>query len=92
MAIGLGSGAESRAPMGTATVGGMVTSTLLTLVIIPVVYSLMDDVSRITRRLLFGGEKAAAPAPAAEEQVDSESAPLSREVSPQPVVEEELVV
>ena len=45
VAIGLGSGAESRAPMGTAIVGGMVTSTVLTLVVIPVVYSLMDDMA-----------------------------------------------
>ena len=54
VAIGTGSGAETRAPMGTAIVGGMVTSTILTLVVIPVVYSLMDDVATFTRRLLFG--------------------------------------
>ncbi len=41
--IGLGDGAESRAPMGTCVVGGMITSTILTLVVIPVVYSLIDD-------------------------------------------------
>lgn len=40
--------------MGTAIVGGMVTSTILTLVVIPVVYSLMDDVASFTRRLIFG--------------------------------------
>jgi hydrophobic/amphiphilic exporter-1 (mainly G- bacteria), HAE1 family len=43
IAIGLGEGAESRAPMGTCVVGGMVTSTLLTLIVIPVMYSLLDD-------------------------------------------------
>jgi HAE1 family hydrophobic/amphiphilic exporter-1 len=43
IAIGLGEGAESRAPMGTCVVGGMITSTLLTLVVIPVMYSLVDD-------------------------------------------------
>ena len=42
--LGFGSGAETRAPMGTAIVGGMVTSTILTLIVIPVVYSLMDDI------------------------------------------------
>ena len=35
VAIGLGSGAETRAPMGTAIVGGMLTSTVLTLVVDP---------------------------------------------------------
>ncbi len=43
VAAGLGAGAESRAPMGACVVGGMITSTMLTLVVIPVVYSLIDD-------------------------------------------------
>ncbi len=38
IAVGFGAGAESRRPMGVAVVGGMVTSTLLTLLVIPVVY------------------------------------------------------
>lgn len=44
VAIGLGEGAESRAPMGACVVGGMLTSTVLTLVVIPVVYSVVDDI------------------------------------------------
>ncbi len=43
VAAGLGAGAESRAPMGACVVGGMITSTMLTLVVIPVVYSLIDE-------------------------------------------------
>ena len=54
VAIGFGSGAETRAPMGTAIVGGLVASTVLTLVVVPVVYTLMDDLAGIVRRLLFG--------------------------------------
>jgi HAE1 family hydrophobic/amphiphilic exporter-1 len=65
VAIGLGSGAETRAPMGTCIVGGMVTSTVLTLVVIPVVYSLMDDLALRIRRLFFGAAETASPAPAA---------------------------
>ena len=53
MAIGIGSGAETRAPMGTAIVGGMLASTVLTLVVVPVVYTLMDDLSVFVRRLIF---------------------------------------
>ncbi|MBX7152952.1 efflux RND transporter permease subunit [bacterium] len=41
IAIGLGAGAESRRPLGLAVVGGMFFSTFLTLVIIPVVYTLL---------------------------------------------------
>ncbi len=51
VAIGLGEGAETRAPMGTAIVGGMITSTILTLVVIPVVYSIMDDFGLFCGRL-----------------------------------------
>ncbi len=42
IAIGLGAGAESRRPLGLAVVGGMLFSTFLTLVIVPVVYTLLS--------------------------------------------------
>ena len=41
IAIGLGAGAESRRPLGLAVVGGMLFSTFLTLIIVPVVYTLL---------------------------------------------------
>jgi len=43
VALALGEGAEFRAPMGQAVIGGLITSTLLTLFIVPVVYSMLDD-------------------------------------------------
>lgn len=42
MAMGFGEGSEVRTPMAITVIGGLVVSTLLTLVVIPVVYSLMD--------------------------------------------------
>ncbi len=42
IAIGFGAGAESRRPLGIAVVGGMVFSTFLTLVLVPVVYTLLS--------------------------------------------------
>jgi HAE1 family hydrophobic/amphiphilic exporter-1 len=42
-ALKIGEGSESRAPMAIAVIGGLITSTLLTLVVVPVVYSLIDD-------------------------------------------------
>jgi len=42
MAVGVGEGAEVRAPMAITVIGGLLVSTFLTLVVIPVVYSLMD--------------------------------------------------
>jgi multidrug efflux pump len=47
VAIGLGAGAESRRPLGVAVVGGLTVSTLLTLVVVPVVYTLIDDARAI---------------------------------------------
>ncbi len=41
----IGEGAEFRAPMARAVVGGLVTSTLLTLIVVPVVYSILDDIT-----------------------------------------------
>ncbi|AFM39883.1 cation/multidrug efflux pump [Desulfosporosinus acidiphilus SJ4] len=46
VALATGSGAEMRAPMGHAVIGGLITSTLLTLFIVPVVYSLLDDLKQ----------------------------------------------
>jgi HAE1 family hydrophobic/amphiphilic exporter-1 len=43
IALGLSEGAELRQPMAIAVIGGLTTSTFLTLLVIPVVYSLMDD-------------------------------------------------
>ena len=61
IAIGFGAGAESRRPMGVAVVGGMLTSTFLTLVIIPVVYTVFDDFGKVVRRI-FGNLSGQKPA------------------------------
>ena len=43
LALALGAGAEMRAPMARAVIGGLLTSTILTLLVVPVVYTLLDD-------------------------------------------------
>ena len=43
VALGMGEGSESRAPMGIAVIGGLLTSLFLTLVIVPAAYDLFDD-------------------------------------------------
>lgn len=45
-AFKIGEGAETRAPMAIAVIGGLITSTLLTLVVIPVVYTIVDDLEQ----------------------------------------------
>jgi multidrug efflux pump subunit AcrB len=49
IAIGFGEAGESRRSLGVVAVGGMVTSTLLTLFVIPAMYSLLMDLGRILR-------------------------------------------
>jgi len=59
IAIGLGAGAESRRPLGIAVVGGMVFSTFLTLIAVPVVYTLL---ARLTKeRTAHDTEEETAP-------------------------------
>ena len=43
IAVGWGAGAESRRPLGVVVAGGVVVSTLLTLVVVPVFYTLVDE-------------------------------------------------
>jgi len=52
-ATGLGPGSETRAPMAVAVAGGMLSSTLLTLLAVPVFYILLDDFAEGARRLLW---------------------------------------
>jgi HAE1 family hydrophobic/amphiphilic exporter-1 len=49
VALALGEGGEARAPMAVATMGGMITSTLLTLYLVPVVYAYMDRLATFFR-------------------------------------------
>ncbi|MFN6572580.1 efflux RND transporter permease subunit [Dendronalium sp. ChiSLP03b] len=43
IALGLGAGSELRSPMAVAIAGGLVTSTILSLIVVPVVYTILDD-------------------------------------------------
>jgi HAE1 family hydrophobic/amphiphilic exporter-1 len=50
LAFALSEGSEHRAPMGQAVIGGVITSSLLTLVVVPVIYTYLDDFSNWLRR------------------------------------------
>ncbi|MBV7519535.1 efflux RND transporter permease subunit [Ensifer sp. ENS12] len=68
-ALGVGEGGSFRAPMATAVIGGIIVSTVLSLVIVPSFFLIMDDLSRLLARLFgrFVGQK------------DEENLPLDRE-------------
>jgi HAE1 family hydrophobic/amphiphilic exporter-1 len=69
LALAIGEGAEQRAPMARAVIGGLITSTLLTLFVVPVVYTILDDVgallTRRAHRQSHAGHAVPAPEPAA---------------------------
>jgi len=66
IALALGAGAESRRPLGAVVIGGMITSTALTLIVVPVFYVLLDQaVAWVRERMGHSGE-GPAPAPAGE--------------------------
>ena len=50
VALARGDGAETRVPMALVIIGGLITSTVLTLVVVPVVYSLLDGLASRKRR------------------------------------------
>jgi HAE1 family hydrophobic/amphiphilic exporter-1 len=83
VALGRGEGAQFRAPMGVAVMGGVITSTFLTLLVIPTVYEVLDDMRDWTFHKLRRGKAAPAeahgpkrehPVPAAALERDYQSA------------------
>ncbi|MGV8891389.1 MAG: efflux RND transporter permease subunit [Burkholderiaceae bacterium] len=52
LAFGMSEGSEQRAPMGQAVIGGIITSSLLTLVVVPVIYTYLDDLALWFKRKL----------------------------------------
>ncbi|HSL99947.1 MAG TPA: efflux RND transporter permease subunit [Candidatus Limnocylindria bacterium] len=57
LALALGPGGEMRAPMARAVIGGLVTSTFLTLLVVPVVYTVLDDVGSWIRQKWRGKQE-----------------------------------
>jgi hydrophobic/amphiphilic exporter-1 (mainly G- bacteria), HAE1 family len=67
LALGLGESGETQAPMGRAIIGGVITSTLLTLIVVPVIYTYLDRLTEWRRarkvRRASHATRADAPAP-----------------------------
>ena len=60
LAFALSEGSEQRAPMGQAVIGGVITSSLLTLVVVPVVYCYLDDLAQWLQRKWASGSDSTA--------------------------------
>ena len=68
VALGTGDGSEWRSPMGMIAIGGLATSTFLTLLVVPVAYTLIDDAQSLVVRALrrvrgLPGDRGAGPRP-----------------------------
>jgi HAE1 family hydrophobic/amphiphilic exporter-1 len=66
VAIGHGEGGDFRAPLGRAVIGGVITSTLLTLIVIPTVYEILDEWKEHLAARFLGRRHAPASAPTGE--------------------------
>ena len=53
IALGIGAGSEARAPMAISVIGGLITSTIFTLVVIPVVFTYIDDGQERLKKIFF---------------------------------------
>jgi HAE1 family hydrophobic/amphiphilic exporter-1 len=60
LALALGPGADQRAPLARSVIGGLITSTLLTLFVVPVVYTLIEDAVIFTRDTVRGKKRGSA--------------------------------
>ncbi len=90
LAFAIGEGAEQRAPMARAVIGGLITSTLLTLFVVPVMSTILEDavawirtgMPGVSGRFGGGGTKGGGGSPAREGRVAKEP---SRPAVPEPV-------
>lgn len=81
-ALGVGEGGSFRSPMAIAVIGGIIVSTVLSLVVVPSFFLIMDDLSRLLGRL-FGrvlGKKEEEPAPPSAEELGTAVAETGRVV------------
>ena len=69
LAFALSEGSEQRAPMGQAVIGGVITSSLLTLVVVPVIYCYLDDLAVWAKRKFTGNRIRPSQEPAAAGEV-----------------------
>jgi HAE1 family hydrophobic/amphiphilic exporter-1 len=63
LALGIGEGSEQRAPMAHAVIGGIITSILLTFVVVPAIYTYLDDLARWAQNQFGAGQAADAVDP-----------------------------
>jgi hypothetical protein len=88
-ALAFGAGGEFRSPMALAVIGGLAFSTVLSLVFVPAVFLLMDDVGnffwRISRRIITSSADAEDPPPSDHGHTPPPAAPPPAAAAPPPL-------
>jgi hydrophobic/amphiphilic exporter-1 (mainly G- bacteria), HAE1 family len=82
IALGRGEGSQFRAPLGVAVIGGVIASTLLTLLVIPTFYEIMDDAREWMFGLFRGGKPAGGATHARERERPLHAAAMERDLQP----------
>jgi HAE1 family hydrophobic/amphiphilic exporter-1 len=84
VAVGHGDGGEVRAPMGVAVIGGLITSTFLTLIVVPVIYTFMEGISQFWVRVFrrFGARGGRAHGEREEAESEGQASTTSSTLAP----------
>lgn len=82
LAIGLGEGAEIMQPMGIVVIGGLITSTFLTLFVIPIIYSFFDKETRNLNKMYATPDGNLIPAYLLEERIVKKEEEVTGSVTP----------
>ncbi|MGL5116947.1 MAG: efflux RND transporter permease subunit, partial [Beijerinckiaceae bacterium] len=77
--LGVGDGGEFRAPMAIGVIGGLLVSTVLSLVFVPSFYSVVDSISRLISRLFSGFA-----GPKEDDDVPAQGPPVVTKLMPKP--------
>ncbi|MDO9523945.1 MAG: efflux RND transporter permease subunit [Gemmobacter sp.] len=82
-ALGVGEGGSFRAPMATAVIGGIIVSTVLSLIVVPSFFLIMDDLSNLLARFFgrFVGQKEQEPAALSPEEMTARIQEIAAEAS-----------
>lgn len=84
LAIGLGEGAEIMQPMGIVVIGGLISSTFLTLFVIPIIYSLFDKETRKLNKMYATPDGHLIPAYLLEEKIEKQEEENYTEITSSP--------
>jgi hypothetical protein len=86
LALGVGPGGETRSPMAWVVIGGMISSTVLTLLFVPALYTYFDDLQNLPRRVKSWQARRRAKTAAELAQPAPRQEPVAQPAPPAPAI------